>query len=130
MSEKWQRNMSLFQLFNIVLLAVVFKVLFRRRFYVEHLVFSAHFLSFAYLLTLFVWPLYVAFGLARMRFPMMGVAIAIMCVYMYFAFRRFYGATKGKAIAKTIFGYAGVYVVSVLIYGFALVAAIVQVLMK
>ena len=127
-SAKWQKNISLFQLFNILLLGIVFKILHRKRYYAEHLVFAAHYLSFTYLLSLLIWPIYATFGLSRMRIPMMIVSSVIMCVYMYLAFRRFYDATKGKAVVKTILGYAGVYVMSVVIMGIAMGVALVQVM--
>src|SRR5687768_15181768 len=58
--DRWQRYTSLSTLifvggFALVLQAVFF---FRRRYFVEHLVFSMHFVSFSTLVVLLLWPVY------------------------------------------------------------------------
>jgi hypothetical protein len=54
----------------------------RKKLFVEHLMFSLYFLSFAYLILIpaILW-------LHKILFPISGI---VLCVYLYFAIRRFY----------------------------------------
>ena len=49
LDQRWHKNYSLLQLMNIVGVALVLKVLHRKRYFAEHLVFAAHFLAFSYI---------------------------------------------------------------------------------
>ncbi len=127
--ERWHKNLSLLQLVHILGLAVVLKLLHRRRFLVEHLVFSAHVLSFSYIMMLvLVWPIYAVVGFqpGPLQKVVSGITIAILLVYLYFAQRRFYGDGKGKAVVKTVFLWIGRYAFEVLILGGSLAVALLQ----
>lgn len=130
-NHRWHKNLSLLQFMNIVGMAVALKLLYarRKRYFVEHLVFSAHYLSFTYLFGLVaIWPIYAVAGFEPGPLQQsVGVAgILVHMVYLYFAQRRFYGQSKGKAIAKTVLLWVGVWAVSVVLLSGALIAAIFQ----
>ncbi len=130
-NHRWQKNLSMLQLVNVVGMAVVLKLLYRRRkrYFVEHLVFSAHYLSFTYLFGLvLVWPIYAMAGFSPgpLQKTVGVIGVLVHMVYLYFAQRRFYGQTRGKAIAKTVLLWIGVWVMSVLLLSGALIAAILQ----
>jgi hypothetical protein len=125
-NEKWQHNLSLIQLLTLVFVAIVLKMLYRKRYYVEHLVFAAHFLTFTYITSLLWWPFYVAFGFVHVRPVSMVVGTAVMLVYFYFGVRRFYGSSRGGAVFKTAVGYFASMLVQGLIMGLSLIAAILQ----
>ena len=126
---KWQKAISFVQLLNVLAVALVFKLLHRRRHLVEHLVFSAHFLALSFALSLLVWPVYAAYGLQRgaLQQTMSYATISLLLVYLYFAQRRFFGGTKGKTIVKTALAYGGVYLATIVLLGGALVYAFVVV---
>jgi hypothetical protein len=126
--ERWHKNLSLLQLANVVGVALVLKVLHRRRYFAEHLVFSAYFLSFAYIVALLIWPIYAIFGFhpGPLQRTMSLLSIAIMLVYLFLAQRRFYGGGKGKTVLKTALLWGGNYVVAVLIMAGSLIAALLQ----
>jgi len=126
--ERWHKNLSLLQLANVLGVAVVLKVLHRRRYFAEHLVFSAYFLGFSYIVTLLFWPLYAVYGFhpGLLQRTLTGFTIAILLVYLFLAQRRFYGEGNTKTAVKTALLWAGNYVVAVLIFAGSLIAALLQ----
>lgn len=126
--ERWHKNLSLLELANIVGVAVVLKVLHRRRYFVEHLVFAAYFLSFMYIVALLFWPIYATFGFhpGPLQRTMSAVSIGIALVYLFFAQRRVYGGGKGTTVFKTALLWGGNFMVSAVILAGALIAALLQ----
>lgn len=125
---KWQKNISLLQLVNVLGIALVLKLIYWRRYFAEHLTFAAHYLSFTYLFALAIWPVYWVVGLGHgiVNRSLMAVTIIASMIYAFFALRRFY---NGRAVfLRTLLFYAGAYVVSVILLGGALFAAVFQVL--
>jgi len=125
--QRWHKTMSLLQLVNLLGIALVLKMLYWRRHLVEHLVFSAHFLSFAYLASLLIsWPIYaiVKFEPGPLQQSLSALHITMLLVYLYFGQRRFYGQGRGKTALKTALVWGGAYVVTVLILGGSLIAAL------
>jgi hypothetical protein len=73
--------------------AVLFKLFWRKRYFVEHLVFTLHLHSFAFasgMLRFFRWP------------PVTGVLLLWGAAYAVFAFKRVYGDGWGKTLAKLV----------------------------
>jgi hypothetical protein len=126
--ERWHKNLSLLQLANVLGVAVVLKVLHRRRYFAEHLVFSSYFLGFSYIVTLLFWPLYAVYGFhpGPLQRTLTGLTIAILLVYLFLAQRRFYGQGNAKTAVKTALLWGGNYVVAVLIFAGSLIAALLQ----
>lgn len=131
LDERWHKNLSMLQLVNVLGIAIVLKLLYlrRKRALAEHLVFASHYLTFSYLFTLAIWPIYaiVGFSPSPTQRVLTVTHILINLVYLYFAQRRFYEQTRGKAVIKTGLAWAGTYVSSVVIIAGALVAAMLQV---
>jgi len=129
--EKWQHNISLLQLFNILGAAVVLKILYRsKRHFGEHLVFAAHYFAFSYVYAMALWPVYFATGGITFNPIMIAIMIvtqAVMLFYICVAIRRFYGQSLGKSIAKGVLAWIGFFVVSALVMQVAAVTAVVQV---
>ena len=67
MSEKWQRYMSLSPLVIVGGFALVLQLvfMFSRRYFVEHLVFAMHFVSFSTLTVVLMWPVYFFIGIKQ-----------------------------------------------------------------
>lgn len=126
--SRFQKNLSLLQLLSIVGIAIVLKLIYRRRYFVEHLVFSAHYLSFAYLFSLLLFPVYWWLGVhpGPQQQALTAITILISLVYLFFAQRRFYEERPGKAAVKTAVLWLGSYVTQVIIMGGSLVAAMIQ----
>lgn len=100
--------------FSIPALAAVLAPLFRRRYFVEHLVYSTHFHAFFLLLTLIWLPLlFVVFGLVAyagwpapfLFFTKQGVLLPLlagMAVYHGIALPKVYGAGRWGALALAV----------------------------
>jgi Protein of unknown function (DUF3667) len=126
---KWHKNLSLMQLANIFLAALVLKVLYRRRHLGEHMVFSAHYLSFAYIFSLIAWPIYFVVGLklGPATIAVMLLSNLLMVFYFVVAIRRHYAQSLEKSILKGVLGHIGMMVMSMIVMYATLIAAAVQV---
>jgi len=120
-NERWHDYMSLSSLFLAasysLLLQVVF-LLFARRHFVEHLVFSLHFVSFSSLLVVLMWPLYFLVGLKPTP---AGAAVAVLywlviAAYMFLAVRTFYRTGKAAGALLTLVLLVGYYAVYAVVY--------------
>jgi hypothetical protein len=131
LDERWHKNYSLLQLMNIVGLAVVLKVLHRKRYLAEHLVFAAHMLCFSYLLALVVdWPIYAVAGFhpGPLQRAVLTVTVGIQLVYLFIAQRRFYsGGGVPTAIKTVLLWIVGRWAVMVVLMGGSLFTAMVMV---
>jgi hypothetical protein len=131
LSEKWQRNMSLSPLLFVGGFALVLQLVFllSRRYFVEHLVFSMHFVSFSTLAVVLLWPLYFFIGIKPGG---VNTLVAVFkwlldIVYMFFAVRAVYRLGTVRTLLASVlltFGYFASYL---LVLGGALVAAIIMV---
>jgi hypothetical protein len=126
-NEKWQRNVSLLQPAQIVALAVLLQLLyiFSRRYFVEHLVFSMHFLAFTSLTTTLTWPVYFFLGIAPTRYNML-VAVSKFLLdifYMFVALRAVYRGSHAFAVLRAFVLFVGYFVTYIFIYMVALFAA-------
>jgi hypothetical protein len=127
-NEKWQRYMSLSSLPLIGAFALVLQVvfLFSRRYFVEHLVFSMHYISFTTLFVVLLWPLYFFIGIRPGR---INIAVAVLkwlldVVYLFFAVRAVYGLGRGRTLLAAVLllvGYFICYALSILVTLFAAV---------
>jgi hypothetical protein len=131
-NEHWQRNVSLLQPLQIVTLAVLLQLIyfFSRRYFVEHLVFSMHYLSFAVLTTTLMWPVYYLIGihptLENMTFAFAKYALDIL--YLFVALRVFYGGRLALAVLRALIAFGGYFVGYAAIYMIAIAAALFTVL--
>ena len=130
LDARWHKNYSLLQLFNILGVALVLKLLYYRRYLAEHLVFAAHFLAFSYSVTLVVdWPIYAVVGFhpGPIQQAVSAVTIGIALVYLFLAQRRFYGDPPGSTAFKTVLLWGGRAAVNIVLMGGSLIAAVVMV---
>jgi hypothetical protein len=128
--ERWHKNYSLLQLFNILGVALVLKVLHHRRYLAEHLVFAAHFLAFSYIVTLVVYgPVYAVAGFhpGPLQRVVSAVTVVILLVYLFLAQRRFYGDANASTAFKTVLLWGGREAVNAVLLGGSLIAAILMV---
>ena len=130
--HRWQKNMSLLSMFNILATAIILKLLYirHRRYLTEHLVFGTHYMCFAYCVSLILWPVYLAIGIRQsiINALLAMVTFGVSALYLYLALRRVYGQGGSKTLLKSIVVWAGTFVTSMILMGGSLVAAIIQVL--
>ncbi|MFL6281931.1 MAG: DUF3667 domain-containing protein [Pyrinomonadaceae bacterium] len=131
-NEKWQRNVSLLQPAQIFALAVLLQILyiFSRRYFVEHLVFSMHFLAFTTLTTTLMWPVYFLLGIAPTRYNML-VAVSKFLLdifYMFLALRAVYKGSHAFAVLRAFVLFVGYFVTYILVFLVALFVAMFAVL--
>ena len=133
-NEKWQNYVSLFQITNVVFLAILLQVVyfFTKRFFVEHLVFALHFLSFTFLLTVILWPLYTMVGvkLTAASATVSIIVTAISIVYLFFALRAVYRQPLALTLLKTLVVYAGSYLILVSLMIGTLLLALAHVMLS
>jgi hypothetical protein len=128
--ERWHKNYSLLQLMNIAGMALVLKVLYRKRYYAEHLVFAAHLLAFSYIVTLVIdWPIYAIAGFqpGPLQKSVSAATVVIQLVYLFIAQRRFYSNGRAAAAIKTVLLAGGRWALIVLLMGGSLVTAMLMV---
>jgi hypothetical protein len=128
--ERFHKNYSLLQLVNIAGLALVLKVLYYRRYLAEHLVFSAHYLAFSYIVSLAIdWPIFVVAGLKPGLTHQLTIAITVCVslVYLFLAQRRFYGESPASTAFKTVLLWGGRVVIMIVLLTGSLFAAILTV---
>jgi hypothetical protein len=133
-SDRWQRNVSLIQPAQIILLAVLLQVVyfFSRRYLVEHLVFSMHFLSFAILTTTLLWPVYYVIGIkpTLLNTVIALAKVAVDVFYLFVALRVFYRGSPALAAVRALVVFVGYFIIYVGTYVIAMVAALTSVLFR
>ncbi len=126
-NEKWSRNGSLIQVPQILMLAVLlhFVYLFRR-YFVEHLVFSLHFLSFTALTVVMMWPIYFVMGINPTVLSLVITLLKFLIdiFYLFVAARVFYKETIGKALLRATVIFVGYFVIYVILHNVAMLMAL------
>ena len=133
-NEKWQRNLSLLTPVQIVALAVLLQVVyyFSRRYFVEHLVFSMHFLAFSTLTTIFLWPVYYFTGIHATGASMAvaGVKFLLDIVYLFFALRAVYRGHPVLVVLGAVFVFLGYFIIYSVTNLAALFAALLSFMLR
>jgi hypothetical protein len=110
-NEQWHRYMSLLQITGVLVFAVLLQIIYLRsgRYFVEHLIFSMHFISFAFLCSVLMWPLNLLTGLnvSRARMAVIALALILVSIYLFLALARVYRQTRAKTLAKTLVSIIG-----------------------
>lgn len=133
-NEKWQNYISWFQITNVIFFAFLLQVvyMFSTRYFVEHLIFSLHFLSFTFLSTVILWPLYIFIGVkpttASLLLSLLVTLIGI--VYLFFALRTVYKQSAFMTLLKTALLYTGSYLIILSIMIGTLILACANVLLS
>ncbi|HEX8189323.1 MAG TPA: DUF3667 domain-containing protein [Pyrinomonadaceae bacterium] len=132
--ERWQRYMSLTPLLQVGAFALVLQLafVFSRRYFVEHLVFSMHFVSFSTLAVLLLWPVYFFVGVKTGGVNSLVAVFkwALDIAYMYFAVRAVYGLGALRTLVVSVLLVVGYLVGYLLILGGALGAALASVILS
>jgi hypothetical protein len=114
-NEKWQAYVSWFQLANVILFALLLQIvyLFSERYFAEHLIFSLHFLSFTFLSTAILWPVYIVVGLKPTTASVLvNIFVTLVgFVYLFFALRTVYQQSTAMTLMKTALLYVGSYII-------------------
>jgi len=133
-NEKWQNYVSWFQITNVIFFALLLQIvyLFSRRYFAEHLIFSLHFLSFTFLSTVILWPVYIFVGVkpttASLLLSLFVTLIGI--VYLYLALRTVYQQSLPMTLLKTAMLYIGSNLIILTIMLATLVLACVNVIVS
>jgi hypothetical protein len=131
LGEKWQRYVSLSTLLFVGGFALVLQVvfMFSRRFFVEHLVFSMHFVSFSTLVVLLLWPVYFFIGLKPGGLNILPAVFkwGVDIFYMFVAVRSVYGLGRGRTLLASVVLVVGYFLSYMLVLLGALIAAIISV---
>lgn len=129
---KWRTYASASQFIYPPAFAIVVMALYarQRRYFVEHLVFSTHYQTFALLLIVLAWPLYLLTGLAlSIASGILALVItAVMIWYLIVAVRNVYRQSWLASSVKGVLLYIGYYVLYVFLTYATLALAIVVVL--
>jgi hypothetical protein len=132
-NEKWRGYNGLppLQVFNAFLFALLLALvyLFSKRYFVEHLVFSLHFLSFSLLTSVLLWPVYFVGGVEPKTRDMLLSLFKMLLdsVYLFFALRHFYERAAVKNLLRSVVLLAGYFAIYFVTYVATLIAAFVVV---
>ena len=129
-NEHWEKDASLFQFGDVFFFAVVLALVFhnRRRYFVEHLLFSLHTLSFVFLFgSVIIWPYYAFSGL-RITFLVPTLSFIAYLLYSWRAAARAYGAAGGEAVLKSLLLVVGLEATRIFFIIFTFVLAMIQTL--
>jgi hypothetical protein len=92
---------------NVLAMALLLAMLFRGRYFVEHLVFSLHFMSFTYMASILLSPIYAFRTPATWQSIALTVAVSTAYLtYLVIALRRVYEQSLTIAVLKGIVAYA------------------------
>jgi hypothetical protein len=127
LNEHWQHNVSFFQLGDVFFFAICLAMVNRRRYFVEHLIFSLHVLSFSFLLGSVTWLYYWRYGF-RQNIVLIILSLTLMVLYLWKAIPKVYGTTSGGALLRAFFLILGLELSRIFFISFTLMVAIVQTL--
>lgn len=131
-TDRWQRYASLSTLLFVMCFAAVLQLvfMFSHRYFVEHLVFSMHFVSFSILTVVLMWPIYFVIGLKP---GLINTTVGVFkwtldIVYMFFAVRAVYRMKTARTLATALLLTAGYFLTYILVFVGAFVVALVVVI--
>jgi hypothetical protein len=115
-------------IFFALMLQIVY--LFVNRYFAEHLIFSLHFLSFTFLSTVILWPVYIFVGVKPTTASLLlSLFVALVgIIYLYVALRTVYKQSTAMTLMKTALLYVGSYAVILSIMFGTLILACASVL--
>ncbi|WP_192821681.1 DUF3667 domain-containing protein [Rufibacter sp. LB8] len=126
MNQTWQRYVSWSQFSYVLVMGLMLKLVYQKRYFVEHVIFSFHFISFSLLFAVLLWPAYylVGIGASTANSLLSLVNVVIAGGYLVFALKRMYGQSWKRTGAKVFLLLLGYYTTSSLVYLVAMVFAI------
>ena len=128
-SDRWQRYVSLSTLLFVAGFAAVLQIvfMFSPRYFVEHLVFAMHFVSFSVLTVVLMWPVYFFIGLkpGGVNTWVAVLKWSLDIAYMFFAVRAVYRLGAGLTLVAAVLLTAGYFLTYVTVFVAAFAAALV-----
>lgn len=126
-NEHWQHDASLLQLGDVFFFAVWLALINWGRYFVEHLIFSLHTLSFSLLFSSMVWLYYAHYGM-RQNWILSLFSIAVLFLYLWRAIPRMYGTTGLIPLLKAFLLVIGLEISRVFFVVLTMVLALIQTL--
>jgi hypothetical protein len=123
-SEKLQvyGGLAVVHVFNALLFALLLRLVLPRsgRYFVEHLLFSVHFVTLSLVAQLAAWPVYLVESWPEVMrdFWVKAFCTLAYAVYLFFAARTFYGGGVGRNVFRSV----------VLVFGFTLISVLAYLL--
>ncbi len=130
-NEHWQHDLSFFQLSYVFFFALWLALVFynKRRYLVEHLIFSLHTISFFFALGVLLWP-YRLFSGPRLGWIASPFLFIILGLYLWKAIPRVYGASGWNALVKSLILVAGLILTRIIFIVLTMVLALIQTFWK
>ena len=125
LNENWQHDLSLFQLGDVFFFAVFLAMVNRRRYFVEHLIFALHTLSFAFLYGCVMWLYYARFGV-KQNLVLIGISAAVLLFYLWRALPGVYGTRGWGTLWRAMVLVIGLEVARGIFMSFTLTVAAMQ----
>lgn len=114
------------QFANVLGMAVVLLVLYRKRYFVEHLVLSFHFLAFVYLASVLLWSVdFLPIPGGKLYWPIFVFKFALFVGYLSVALHRVYRQGTALSVVKAVVAFTCVQLVLIITPIVTLVAAVV-----
>jgi hypothetical protein len=123
--ERIHRVTTAVQFANVLSMALVLLVLYRKRYFVEHLVLAFHFLAFVFLASVLLWSVdFLPIAGAKLTWPVLLFKMVLFTGYLAFALRRVYREGTALSVAKAVVIFACVQLVLIITPIVTLVAAV------
>src|SRR6202035_2910941 len=115
------------QLFSVLAMAAVLALMFRGRYFVEHLVFSLHFLSFLRLAAVIMAPAITVTSLLSARGALTVLVMALIAIpYLFISMRRVYEQGPVKTFFKALVCFVITRLVTILTLGAVWIGAVLR----
>ena len=126
MNERLQRYVTWTQHVPVALLSLFLIFIYwnSKRFYVEHLIFSLHLLSFSYLMGVLLWPVMIVVGVGNMWLTL--VLYPILYAYFFISLRRVYRESTLATAIKSLILFGCYFVVVLVSFWAVLVLAMIN----
>jgi hypothetical protein len=125
LNEHWQHDVTFFQLGDVFFFALFLAAVNWRRYFVEHLIFSLHTLSFSFLYGCVMWLYYWRFGF-KQNAVLILVFVAVLLLYLWRALPRAYATSGWGALFRAIVLIIGLEIARIFFMSFTLMLAIFQ----
>ena len=109
--ERIHRVVTVVQFANVLGMAAILWLMYRKRYFVEHVVLAFHFLAFLYLCSILSWPLDAIVGSGVKHLVVSLLKVAVLVWYLHLALRRVYQQKAAITWVKAIATYTCVQLV-------------------
>jgi hypothetical protein len=125
--ERIHRVVTAVQFVNVLGMATILLLMYRKRYFVEHIIMALHYLAFVEFCALLSWPVTSVIGVTgRPSLIFSLLKMVLFTTYLFFAFRRVYQQSKGISAIKAVTTFACLQLVLILTPVVTLVGAVVS----